>query len=71
MGCRHCGKQVFPCSEGTGCRVACLHSPLTVPPALRVPCTGWRHKGGWHMCDPAADHALLAQPPPAATRAPC
>lgn len=65
MTCR-CGRPVRRCPEGSPrypCTVRCLHeSPRYATP--RVPCGGWVHADGWHLCDPSTSHTQMATPEP-------
>jgi hypothetical protein len=65
--CKHCQRPITLCPDkADGCTVRCLHDhparPSDPPMATRRrKCRGWQHADGWHMCDPAASHKILAE----------
>lgn len=64
-----CGQPVVRCPIAA-CKIV-YHSYTADPdfpvngrpnqPSRPMRCKGWVHASGWHMCDPADDHTLLAE----------
>jgi hypothetical protein len=59
-----CGKVVLACTAslpGDPCMVRCLHERPRLP-SRKLPCRGWVHADGWHLCDPSISHSKMAEP---------